>query len=98
MKRKIVKAIKEATSEKLDKWFQDIATAITQKDQNLLEYETKRKLVINKFLEAEEKGISARELERITGIPHQTISKWISEEKAKNAQKAEPVASAQSNQ
>lgn len=78
---KAVKVVYNATQQTLDKWFQAIDTAITQEDEFCLNYDAKKKLVKDKLLEARNRGISARQLSKITGIPHQTISEWVKQAK-----------------
>jgi DNA invertase Pin-like site-specific DNA recombinase len=88
MKRGLAKAVLEATQRTIQDWFKGIDTLITDKGQDLLAYEEKKQTVIKKFLEADSKGISVRQLSKLTGISHQAISKWIKDAKAKtqNAQ------------
>lgn len=82
---KAVKVVYQATQQTLDEWFQAIDTAIKQEDDFCLNYNAKRKLVMDKLSEARARGISARQLSKITGIPHQTISEWL-----KQAKEAKP--------
>jgi transposase-like protein len=84
--RKIAKALFEATQQTIEKWFQQIDTAITLKSQRLIEYEQKKKKILPKLVEATEKGVSLRELSKILGIPHQTLAKWLNEYKSSQEQ------------
>jgi len=84
MRRNIVQALVTATQSKLDQWGQQLKEAMQTKEQTLTAYEEKKRQLLPQLLEAQEKGVSTRELARITGISHMTISRWI-----KAAQKKE---------
>jgi transposase-like protein len=56
------------------------------KEQEIANYGAKKQELLPQLIEAHEKGVSSRELERIIGINHTTITRWIREaqkEKAK---------------
>jgi len=87
MRRNISKSLLEATQSTLDKWAVKIREAIQLKEQEQQSYSEKRQKLLDELVGAHEKGLSARELSKITGISHATIARWIkeAEEKQQNA-------------
>jgi response regulator of citrate/malate metabolism len=77
MRRNIVQALVTATQSKLDQWGQQIKQAMQTTNQSLTAYEEKKQGLIPQLLEAREKGVSLRELAKITGISHTTIARWL---------------------
>lgn len=75
-KIKLAQALLTATQAKIEQWCQAIDMAISAKP-DLQTYEERKKQLLPKLREAKEKGVTLRELARITGIPHQTIAKWL---------------------
>jgi transposase-like protein len=74
-----VQALLSSTQKTLSEWNQKIRTAIQKREQERANYGTKKQQVLPMLIEAHEKGVSSRELERITGINHTTITRWIKE-------------------
>ena len=71
-----------ATTEKtLSEWKQKIKVAIESKEQQKTEYEAKKQQLLPLLIDAHEKGLSSRDLEKVTGINHTTISQWLREAK-----------------
>lgn len=83
-KIKFAQALLEASQTKVDEWLQVIDTTISQTPDVTL-YELKKSLLMPKLQEARAKGVTLRKLSEITGIPHQTIGKWL-----KQAKEAKP--------
>jgi len=79
MARNIVRTLVDATQTTMDKWVEKIKEAMQVTEQEFQTYEEKKGELIPKLLEAHEKGVSARQLAKITGINHTTISRWIRE-------------------
>lgn len=78
---KAVKAVSYDNEQTLEEWFKEIETAIEEKQDPVIHWTAKRQQVIKKLLDAKQRGISARQLSKIIGIPHQTISEWLKEAK-----------------
>ena len=81
----LVQALLSSTQKTLSEWNQKIRTAIQTKEQERANYGTRKQQVLPMLIEAHEKGVSSRELERITGINHTTISRWVKEAQRKKA-------------
>jgi DNA invertase Pin-like site-specific DNA recombinase len=77
----LVQALLSSTQKTLSEWNQKIRTAIQTKEQERANYGAKKQQLLPQLIEAHEKGVSSRELERITGINHTTITRWIREAK-----------------
>ena len=77
----IVQALLSSTQKTLSEWNQKIQTAIQTKEQEQANYGAKKQQLLPQLIEAHEKGVSSRELQRITGINHTTITRWIREAK-----------------
>jgi DNA invertase Pin-like site-specific DNA recombinase len=77
----LVQALLSSTQKTLSEWNQKIQTAIQTKEQERANYGAKKQQLLPQLIEAHEKGVSSRELERITGINHTTITRWIREAK-----------------
>jgi len=77
MKRNIIQALTNATQMTLEQWSQKLKEAIQSKEQVKATYEAKKQKLLPQLLEAHEKGISLRELAKITGISFSTISRWL---------------------
>jgi predicted nucleic acid-binding Zn-ribbon protein len=73
MKRSISRVLLEATQTKLAEWTEKIKGAVEVKGQELKTYEEKKQELASKLKEAHEKGVSIRELSRITGISNATL-------------------------
>jgi hypothetical protein len=82
MTRRIVQELVSATQTKIDEWRKKINEAVLQKNQGQQEYEDKKALLLPQLKEGHDKGLSTRELEKITGINHTTIAKWLREERS----------------
>ena len=78
MKRNISRILLEATQTKLAEWAEKIKGAEV-KGQELKTYEGKKRELAPKLKEAHEKGVSIRELSKITGISNATLGRWIKE-------------------
>jgi DNA invertase Pin-like site-specific DNA recombinase len=76
-----VQVLLSSTQKTLSEWNQKIRAAIQSKEQQRLEYLAKKQELLPQLIEAHEKGLSSRELEKITGINHTTITRWIKEAK-----------------
>lgn len=76
-----VKALLSSTHKTLIEWNQKIHDAMQRTEEERLNYQTKKKELIPQLVEASQRGVSSRELERITGINHTTIATWIREAK-----------------
>jgi Fic family protein len=83
MRRNIAHVLLDATQKKLGEWSDQIKGAVQVKQQELLTYAEKKRQLLPQLIEAHDKGVSAKELEKITGISHATISRWIKEAKEK---------------
>ena len=86
MKRNIVQALATATQTALDQIGQKLKETMQTREQTQREYEERKRELLPQLLEAHEKGVSTRELQKITGISHTTIARWIwiaKQEKAK---------------
>ena len=77
----LVEALLSSTQKTLTEWNQKIRTAIQTKELERANYGAKKQQLLPQLIEAHEKGVSSRELERITGINHTTITRWIREAK-----------------
>lgn len=73
---KTVSLLLGASQQRLTEWFQGIDKAIARR-QEFAEYDKKKALLLPKIKEAIEQGVRLRELETITGIPYQTIGRWV---------------------
>jgi DNA invertase Pin-like site-specific DNA recombinase len=76
-----VQALLSSTQKTLSEWNEKIRTAIQMKEQETTNYGAKKQQLLPQLIEAHEKGVSSRELERIIGINHTTITRWIREAK-----------------
>jgi DNA invertase Pin-like site-specific DNA recombinase len=76
-----VEALLSSSQKTLSEWNQRIRDAIQTKEQQQGDYQKKKQQLLPQLIEAHEKGVSSRELEKITGINHTTISRWIKEAK-----------------
>lgn len=81
MVQRIVRAILGATQKTLEEWSQKIHDTIQVKKQELETYEEKKRQLLPVLMEAHEKKVSTRQLEKITGINRTTIARWIKEAK-----------------
>jgi DNA invertase Pin-like site-specific DNA recombinase len=72
----------EASQATIENWCKEIDLLIAQKP-DIDTYNAKKQMLLPKLIEARAKGITLRELARMTGIPYQTIGKWLKEAKAK---------------
>jgi|GEM_PF-3412932 DNA invertase Pin-like site-specific DNA recombinase len=88
MRRNISHVLLEATQKKLSEWTEKVKSAVELKEQELKTYEEKKQLLISELIEAYEKGVSIRELARITGISNATLGRWIKEAKEKEKQRS----------
>ena len=79
--KRIAQALIDATQSTLEQWGHKLKEAIQTKEQTVTAYEEKKRLLLPQLLEAHEKGVSTRELQEITGIPHATIARWIRKSK-----------------
>jgi transposase-like protein len=79
----LVQVLLSSTQKTLNEWNQKIRDAIQTNQEERLNYETKKQQLLPQLLEAYEKGVSSRKLERITGINHATICRWIREARKK---------------
>jgi len=77
----VVRILLSSTQKTLIEWNQKIHVAIQTKQEERLNYQTNKKDLLTQLIEAHEKGVSSRELERITGINHTTITRWIRQAK-----------------
>ena len=77
----LVQALLSSTQKTLSEWNQKIQTAIQTKEQERANYGAKKEQLLPQLIGAHEKGVSSRELQRITGINHTTITRWIREAK-----------------
>jgi len=85
MKRNISHVLLDATQKTLGEWTEKIKGAIGIKEQELKTYEQKKQELASQLKEAYEKGVSIRELSRITGISNATLGRWIKELKEKGS-------------
>jgi len=86
----LVQSLKSTTQKTLSEWTQKIRDAIQTKQEERINYQTMKEQLLPQLIEAHEKGVSSRELERITGINHTTIARWIREgKKAKEKENVE---------
>lgn len=85
-----VKALLSSTQKTLSEWNQKIRDAIQTKQEERLNYQTKKQQLLPQLIEAYEKGVSSRELERITGINHATICRWIKEARETKGSEVDP--------
>lgn len=81
----LVQALLSSTQKTLSEWNQKIRTAIQTKEQERANYGAKKQQLLPQLIEAHEKGVSSRELERIIGINHTTISRWVKEAQRQKA-------------
>jgi DNA invertase Pin-like site-specific DNA recombinase len=79
MKRNISRVLLEATQKTLGEWSEKIKGAVGTTEQELKTYEEKKQELASQVKEAYEKGVSIRELSRITGICNATLGRWIKE-------------------
>ena len=86
MRRNFVQALVIATQTTLDQWGQRLKEAMQTSEQHLTAYNEKKQKLLPQLIEAHEKGVSTRELGKITGISHTTIARWIEESKTKEKQ------------
>jgi Fic family protein len=82
-KIQMAQALLTASQAKIDGWLHAIDTVISQKP-DIQKYIENKNLLMPKLLEARAKGVTLRELATITGIPHQTIAKWLKQAKEKD--------------
>ena len=80
-----VQALLSSTQKTLSEWNQKIRSAIQTKEQEQANYGAKKQQLLPQLIAAHEKGVSSRELERITGINHTTISRWVKEAQRQKA-------------
>jgi DNA invertase Pin-like site-specific DNA recombinase len=78
-----VQALLSSTQKTLSEWNQKIHNAIETKEEERLNYQAKKQQLLPQLIEATEKGVSTRELAKITGINHTTIGRWIREARKK---------------
>jgi len=77
VKGSIVQALVTATRATLDQIRQNLKERTQTKEQALREYAERKRELLPQLLEAHEKGVATRELQKITGISHTTIARWI---------------------
>ena len=89
-----VKSLLTTTENTLREWNQKIKVALESKEQQKADYQVKKQQLLPMLIDAHEKGLSTRELEKITGINHTTIAQWLREEakKTKEKETSEPDA------
>jgi DNA invertase Pin-like site-specific DNA recombinase len=78
-----VKSLLTTTENTLREWNQKIKVALESKEQQRADYQSKKQQLLPMLIDAHEKGLSTRELEKITGINHTTIAQWLREEAKK---------------
>ena len=78
-----VQALLSGTQKIMSEWNQKIRDAIQTKQEEQVNYQAKKNELLPQLSEAHKKGVSSRELERITGINHATICRWIREARKK---------------
>jgi DNA invertase Pin-like site-specific DNA recombinase len=88
VRRNIAHVLLDATQKKLAEWSEKVKGAVELKQQELLTYEGKKQQLISELKEAYEKGVSIRELARITGISNATLGRWIKEAQEKEKQQS----------
>jgi DNA invertase Pin-like site-specific DNA recombinase len=86
MRRNISHVLLDATQKKLGEWVEKVKGAVEVKELELKTYEEKKQELISELKEAHDKGVSIRELARITGISNATLGRWIKEAKEKEKQ------------
>ena len=77
----LIQALVKSTEKTFREWNLKIQTAIQTKEQQRADYEAKKRQLLPQLIQAHERGVSSRELEKITGINRTTISRWIREGK-----------------
>jgi len=77
----VVAVLRNSTQKILNDWKEKIQNAIETTQEERKSYVTKKEDLLPQLIEASKKGVSSRELERITGINHATICRWIREAK-----------------
>jgi DNA invertase Pin-like site-specific DNA recombinase len=77
------KQVLVSNEETLSEWNQKIKAAIETKERQKADFQAKKQQLLPILIDAHDKGVSSRELERITGINHTTICQWIKEAKKK---------------
>jgi DNA invertase Pin-like site-specific DNA recombinase len=93
VRRNIAHVLLDATQKKLGEWSEQIKDAVQVKQQELLTYGEKKQQLISQLIEAHAKGVSIRELARITGISNATLGRWIKEAKAEKLEHAKQTSS-----
>jgi len=83
----LVQVLLGSTQKTLTEWNQKIRAAIQTREEERLTYQAKKNDLLPQFIEAHKRGVSSRELERITGINHTTIARWIREGSKKQKEK-----------
>jgi transcriptional regulator with XRE-family HTH domain len=84
------KQLLASTQKTLSEWNQKIKVALESKEQQRTEYQSKKQQLLPMLIDAHKKGLSTRELEKITGINHTTIAQWLREEAKKTKEKETP--------
>jgi transposase-like protein len=74
-----VQALLKSTQKTINEWKQGIQDAIFTKEEDVANYQRKKQELLPQLVEAYEKGVSSRQLGKITGINHTTILRWIKE-------------------
>jgi DNA invertase Pin-like site-specific DNA recombinase len=74
-----VQALLKSTQKTINEWKQGIQDAIFTKEQDVANYQRKKEELLPQLVEAYKKGVSSRQLEKVTGINHTTILRWIKE-------------------
>jgi DNA invertase Pin-like site-specific DNA recombinase len=92
MSKSVVQALVSATQGKLEDWKRKIDQAREIKKQELLTYTEKKAQLLPLLIKGNKEGLSTRELEKITGINHTTIARWIKEAPKTKGQEAQPSA------
>lgn len=92
MPKSVVQALVSATQGKLEDWKRKIDQARETKKQELLSYTEKKAQLLSVLIKGNKEGLSTRELEKITGINHTTIARWIKEARKTKREGAEPSA------
>jgi len=74
-----VQALLKSTQKTIHEWNQRIQDAILTQEQDVANYQRKKQELLPLLLEGYKKGVSSRQLGKITGINHTTILRWIKE-------------------
>jgi transposase-like protein len=81
-----VKSLLTSTQKTVSEWAEKIRATVKTKEQERANYLSRKQQLLPDLIDAHEKGVSSRELERITGINHTTICRWVKEARKKKQQ------------